>query len=91
MDILMFMIILGWFWLQHFPANMYGTSMGDKDTILSSFPSFNIGDTGDNLGYMVYGDLMIGYTRLTIGRLAPHTFACPATSVVQYVEVEEYF
>ena len=55
------------------PTSVANASVGDKDSVVSSFPSMQIGAlTGDKLGFLSYGKRMMGYDGLSIGRWVYH-------------------
>ncbi len=44
-----------------------GTSIGDKDKVLTGFPSFYM-EEQENLGYLAYGGIMVGDTHRASGK-----------------------
>lgn len=44
------------------------TTVGSMDKVLSGFPTFNVGGTMHELGFLLYADLFIGSEQLTVNQ-----------------------
>ena len=53
---------------QIFNDDTYGTSVKNKDGVISRFPSFKVGDSEAQLGYMAYSSVFSGYANFMIGK-----------------------
>jgi len=54
--------------LQSFADEFRSTAVTDAYGVISGFPSFTVGDTNSNLGYMAYNGLFAGWLKNATGR-----------------------
>jgi len=54
--------------LQSFADDFSSTATTDAYGVISGFPSFAVGDTNSNLGYLAYNGLFAGWMKSATGR-----------------------
>jgi len=54
--------------LQSFDDEFKSTATSDANTVISGFPTFAVGKTNANLGYLAYNGIFAGWTSNAAGR-----------------------